>query len=557
METLSAGRYQVLEVLGETSLGRTCRATDSRTGKTVVIKSLRVHEGLDPKSLELLEREGRVLSNLRHPRIPGYIDLFADREAGGERRLSLVTEWVPGQNLCQVIASGKRFTEREVVTMALELVDVLAYLHGFSPPLLHRDIKPANLILTPTGKLYLVDFGGVRDKMMQDRSPYGGGTTIVGSYGYMPYEQFEGRAVPASDFYALAVMLVFLLSHKEPGELDKDGMRLCIRGEVNISEPFLELLEKMLSPDWTDRPQTAAELRDELSRLLEPGRPSRLVLRRRQMLAAGGLTALVATAVGIVALSRPWTSPPTAPAVTVPRRPAPAAPAEPPASTPALAVVGLPVARGRLLFDGRPVTELTRVAPTFWFRNEDTGRAEGGAARSFPDGRFEVYALAPGRHGMSVRIDANATNGYLLPGDFESWTQFTTAEDRVGEVDVSFRWLIHLTSPQDNGSVMKGWSSECAEKPVFAAPVRIAWQPLMPDVRYDYQIARVACPYRHVDVEASGSTQDTEIATNLARSGKDEFYVLTLNASKDGRNVGQMMTRGANGHGWDFRFRVD
>lgn len=564
MEALAGGRFRVEETLGETVSSTTRRAVDRESGRPVVVKSLRVGPGVDPKAVELLRREARVLANLSHPRVPRFVGLFEEDGPGG-KTLDLVTEWVPGRNLAQAIADGKRFTEREVLVMALSLVEVLEYLHGFSPPVIHRDLKPSNVIRRSDGKVFVVDFGGARDRMMQDRSPHGGGTTIVGSYGYMPYEQFEGRAVPASDFYALAMTLVFVLSHKEPSELDKDGMTPRIRGEVNVSEPFLALLERMLAADWRKRPQSAAELREELSRLLgaRSRPPARRGPREGVLLASAILFAL--GGVGLFLATRPVSVPPPGPAPARAARRADAPPARiearpeakgeaAPLSTVSLA--GPVVARGRLLWDGRPVTATTRVAPTFWFRNETRGTVEGGASRVFPDGRFEVYGLVPGQHGMSVRIDANEENAPILPGDLEAWTQLSTEEGRVADLDVHLAKVVRLLSPQDNGGPMPGWGAECREKPAFPAPVRFEWEPVLPGARYDWEVVRVRCPYEAQEVERSGSTFETAVVVPLAPSGEDEFHLFTLYARKDGRTVGKLMTKGATGHGWDYRFRV-
>jgi serine/threonine protein kinase len=99
----------------------------------------------------------------------------------------------------------------ETLALGVQLARVAEYLHGFDPPILHRDLKPANVLVTPGERVYVVDFGAVRDHLPHEML-HPSGPTIVGTRGYMPIEQFEGRAVPGSDLYALGATLVFALS---------------------------------------------------------------------------------------------------------------------------------------------------------------------------------------------------------------------------------------------------------------------------------------------------------------------------------------------------------
>jgi Protein kinase domain len=118
-----------------------------------------------------------------------------------------------------------------------------------SPPIYHRDIKPSNLIWGDDDRVHLVDFGAV-----QDKAPIMGATfTVVGTYGYTPIEQFAGRAVPASDLYALGATLVHLSTGRSPADLEQKDFRLQFVQFVTLPVPLLQWLTRMVEPGVGDR----------------------------------------------------------------------------------------------------------------------------------------------------------------------------------------------------------------------------------------------------------------------------------------------------------------
>jgi serine/threonine protein kinase len=165
---------------------------------------------------------------------------------------------------------GPRLSEEEVVEIGRQAAEILAYLHSRTPPLVHRDLKPSNLMLRPGGGVALIDFGAVVDAV----DPEQGGSTIIGTFGYMPLEQYEGRAAPASDVYSLGATLVFALSGgKEPREMERLKMRLDYRPYVKVSEGLRGTLDAMLAVDPADRPQDGFEARSLLGGEAMPEAP--------------------------------------------------------------------------------------------------------------------------------------------------------------------------------------------------------------------------------------------------------------------------------------------
>jgi serine/threonine protein kinase len=248
-------RYQLKQQLSDNPVRETWLAEDLTVEEPVVVKLL-VFGGQNPwENLKLFEREAKVLQNLQHPAIPRYRDYFVidDRQLWS----GLVQDYIPGSSLMQLLSDGKKFTEEEVRSLAVSLLNILTYLHELNPPLLHRDIKPSNIILGEDEQVFLVDFGAV-----QDRSPSDGQSfTVVGTYGYTPLEQFAGQTVPASDLYALGATLIHLLTGTPPAELLQQNLRLEFRDRLssNLSPYFIKWLETLVEPQLDQRLRTAKQ----------------------------------------------------------------------------------------------------------------------------------------------------------------------------------------------------------------------------------------------------------------------------------------------------------
>ncbi len=263
-------RFEVREELGRGAQGRTSKGLDRQTGKAVAIKELMLRDVEDWKAIELFEREGMALRHLDHPGIPAYVDAFhVEDPETGEERFFLVQEFVDGQDLETLSKEGKRFTEEEARDLARGVLEILMYLQERSPPVIHRDIKPSNIMMRHDGRLALIDFGAVQS-VIPNAS---GGSTIIGTSGYMPVEQLMGRSVPATDLYALGATLAHLLSGRHPADLPMREMRLEFEPFVNLSPGFQRFLARMLDPRLEHRYQTAKEALRALERPAPKPRP--------------------------------------------------------------------------------------------------------------------------------------------------------------------------------------------------------------------------------------------------------------------------------------------
>lgn len=246
-------RYRIMALLGQGGMGSTYQAEDLANSQLVAVKALSLHQLTEWKALELFEREAKVLETLNHPQIPAYLAHF-EIDTPSDRCFYLVQELAEGDSLATLVERGWRPTEAEVKDIARQVLEILDYLHRLNPPVIHRDIKPQNLIRRADGRLYLVDFGAVQAAY---RSTLSGGSTFVGTFGYMPPEQFRGQAYFASDLYALGGTLLFLLTHHNPADLPQKRMQIQFRDRLQLSEAFADWLEKMLEPAIEDRFQSA------------------------------------------------------------------------------------------------------------------------------------------------------------------------------------------------------------------------------------------------------------------------------------------------------------
>jgi serine/threonine protein kinase len=245
-EQILQDRYQIQRQLGNNGIRQTWLAKDLQASdgenSTVVVKLLAFGGTVQWDDLKLFEREAQILKQLNHPRIPRYIDYFCidDRTLW----FGLIQQYIPGESLKEKLALGKRFTEKRTRKIAGEILNILMYLHELNPGVLHRDIKPSNLIWGEDNRIYLVDFGAVQDKAAREGVTF----TVVGTYGYAPMEQFGGRAVPASDLYALGATLIHLLTGISPCDLPQQDLRLQFADRVNLSPSFVSWLQKLIEP---------------------------------------------------------------------------------------------------------------------------------------------------------------------------------------------------------------------------------------------------------------------------------------------------------------------
>ena len=237
--------YTILNKLGQGGSSITYAAIDKETGDRVAIKALSLTGLEDWKKIELFEREAKILQQLDRPDIPKYIDYF-QIESDNNLDFYIVQELAPGQSLADLISKGWLPDENTVKNIAERVLEILVYLQQLTPPVIHRDIKPQNIIYQPdTGKLFLVDFGAVRDAYHHTIM----GSTVVGTYGYMAPEQFRGGAVLSTDLYGLGCTLLFLLTSTSSIDLPQKKLKIDFRKIVKVERNFANWIDKLIEPN--------------------------------------------------------------------------------------------------------------------------------------------------------------------------------------------------------------------------------------------------------------------------------------------------------------------
>ncbi|WP_315788394.1 serine/threonine-protein kinase [Fischerella sp. JS2] len=284
MPLILVGRYLPTKLLGRGGFGAAFLACDRYTPgmRQCVVKQFQPAGNLSATQLklaqDLFEREAIVLEEIgsQHDQIP---DLFAyfpvivssfSQPGQQEQFFYLVQEHIDGQNLEEELNHKGQFSEQEVLNLLQNVLKILQFVHNKG--IIHRDIKPSNIMRHRNGKLYLLDFGAVKQVA---NAPPGGVSSSTGifSLGFAPPEQMSGGPVfPSTDLYALAVTAVMLLTgEKDVTKLfDVYSNQWKWHKRVSVSPVVANTLDRMLLPAANQRFQSAQEVLDALNLTVQP-----------------------------------------------------------------------------------------------------------------------------------------------------------------------------------------------------------------------------------------------------------------------------------------------
>ena len=246
-----AAKYQFIKKIGQGSQAKVFLARRLSDNLMVAVKQLDIESVSSWKEYDLFRREAAVLSTLN---IDGVAHFYEAIECIDDIPPCsyLVQQYVEGQSVGDMIRAGHRFTTDEIYDIIIQMLTILYQLHSRPDPVIHRDIKPSNIMLTPIIGGYdvtIIDFGAVANPQVQS-----GGSTVAGTYGYMPPEQLMGRPQPASDIYSLAAVAVELFTGISPATMPTRDFRLIFEPEMQAyPHALVATLRKMLDPDASVR----------------------------------------------------------------------------------------------------------------------------------------------------------------------------------------------------------------------------------------------------------------------------------------------------------------
>lgn len=251
-------RYRIEGTIASGGMGAIYRAFDETLGIAVAVKE---NFFSTEEFSRQFRREAIILAGLRHPNLPRVTDHFVISGAGQY----LVMDFIEGLDLRDIISRHGSLPKDDVVRMGITICDALEYLHSRSPVIVHRDIKPGNLKITPSGHVYLVDFGLAKISH--------GEATTVGAQaltpGYAPPEQYGQGTEPRSDLYSLGATLYAALTGKVP----EDGLSR-IMGSTDLTPirtynpqaplQLAQVIEHSMMVHLDKRYQTASAFRQAL-----------------------------------------------------------------------------------------------------------------------------------------------------------------------------------------------------------------------------------------------------------------------------------------------------
>jgi ABC-type branched-subunit amino acid transport system substrate-binding protein/serine/threonine protein kinase len=281
MPLILDGRYAPLKLLKQDESAATFLSCDLYTPKLTrcTIEQLRIDPSFNATQLEIVTqlfcREAEVLEKLgKHPNIPrlfAFLELViaADPPDRQQKFFYLVQKQIEGQSLEEELLRKEKFVESEVIFILREVARILEFVHFQDA--IHRDLKPSNIIRDAQGKIYLINFGAVRQIVAETIRVTAGqpdpdlnlAATLASTAG----NQFQGQEIyPSSDLYSLAVTCLNLLTGKQPQDLlDLETNNWQWRTpDLQVSDSLAEILDKMLQNEPAERFQSARDILDAL-----------------------------------------------------------------------------------------------------------------------------------------------------------------------------------------------------------------------------------------------------------------------------------------------------
>ena len=249
-------KYEVIKILGKGGMGTVYLCENTRIGNLWAIKEV----VQDVKNIDILT-EANILKDLSHPGIRRIVDMFYEN-----KNLYMVQDYVDGQTLKEYVKVNGRMQTEKICQITSDLCDIVGYLHNQNPAIIYRDIKPSNIMITPSGKIVLIDFGiskVYKSDMSQDIDKMS-----AGSNGYAAPEQYGlGKCCTQTDIYGIGMLVYFMVKGKTPFTgveplLDESY-------ENDIDENLKIIIQKCVKIDIKDRYISVEDLSGKISQVLK------------------------------------------------------------------------------------------------------------------------------------------------------------------------------------------------------------------------------------------------------------------------------------------------
>lgn len=251
------GKYKILNEIGHGGMSNVYLAINERANKPWAVKEVRKSPGRDFGLLrQSLIMETDLLKKLKHPNLPSIIDVIDSDE-----NFLIVMDYIEGNTLERLITEEGAQPQEKVVNWALQLCDVLDYLHTRPAPVIYRDMKPSNIMLRSDGSVVLIDFGTAREFKEKNTTD----TTCLGTQGYAAPEQFGGmgQTDARTDIYCLGATMYHLVTGHNPSEPPYEIYPIT-KWNPRLSTGLERIIQRCTQKNPKNRYQTVRALRYDL-----------------------------------------------------------------------------------------------------------------------------------------------------------------------------------------------------------------------------------------------------------------------------------------------------
>lgn len=268
-------KYEVIRVLGKGGMGTVYLCKNRRLGNFWAIKEIKKDNDIN---IDILS-EPNILKKLNHHGIPRIVDIFYK-----DNNLYMVEDYIEGKTLKQYVEETGTITTEDACNIVLDICDIISYLHSLNPPIIYRDLKPSNIMIAPSGKVVLIDFGISKiykaDKVVD--------TIALGSNGYAaPEQRGLGKSCRQTDIYGIGMVMYSMVTGKTV--LTGTGLEPFIEESYssNVGEDFKRIIQKCIRNEINDRYYSVEELRYEIIKYLKNTKADNTVLLNKTSMIKG------------------------------------------------------------------------------------------------------------------------------------------------------------------------------------------------------------------------------------------------------------------------------